>query len=143
MSHKESYKVKIQCQSGDKVNNVLKDCYFYPHPSNDGTYEFFLENFDTPLATGLKNGSAFTFPLGTFSWVIPNPSDPENTLKFKGKDTKATATGSYLNNDTRRVSIRVQRPSPGDDVSGESGTFQAQTGQTLDPEKEAASSAKA
>ena len=139
MSHIENEKIKVKSVTGDKDNGVLKDCYFYPN--SDGTYDFFLEKLSRPLATGISSGSAFTFPLGPFSWVIPNPSDPQYPLKFTGSGTKTIATGSYLNNATQKE--RLKRPSDGDDVSGESGTFQAQAGQTVDPEHEAASSAKA
>jgi hypothetical protein len=141
MSHNKGEKVKIKSVTGDKDNEVLKDCYF--HLNSDGTYDFCLENLSTPLATGISSGSAFTFPLGTFSWVIPNPTDPAHPLKFTVSGTNTTATGSYLNNDRKKVSIRGKKPSDGDDVTGESGTFTAQSGSTISPEEEAASAASA
>lgn len=136
MPHIETEKIKIRSQTGDKVNDVLKDCYFYP-TATTGVYDFFLERLSTPLARAISSGGAFTFPLGTFSWVIPNPSDTAHPLEITGSGATASATGSYLNNDTRRVHKRLGEPGEGDDVTGESGTFQAQAGTGGGREEEA------
>lgn len=146
MSHVEKDKIKINLVNGNEHTdkNVLKDCYFYPNPTQDEVYDFYLEKGSTPLATGISSGGAFTFSLGNFSWVIPNPLDHrKNPLKITGKGSDAKASGSWLNNDTSKVSIRVKKPFAGDDVTGESGTFQAAAGSGGAVEEETASSAKA
>jgi hypothetical protein len=144
MSHKEEDKIKINGVTGDKANEVLKDCYFYPSPTTHGEYDFFLEKEDEPLATGLRNGSAFTFPL-VFSWVIPNPDDTTHRLRFTGSGATATATGSFLNNNAKKSHLRIKEGTIGDDVSGESGTFTAMAGSggVVPEEEEAASAATA
>lgn len=144
MSHKEEDKIKIKVVKGDgdTDKNVLKDCYFYPTSPGSTVYDFYLEKGpNAPLATGISSGGAFTFSLGNFSWVIPHPND--QALKITGKGSDAKASGSWLNNDTSKLLIRVKKPFAGDDVTGESGTFTAAAGQTMDPEEEGASAAKA
>ena len=147
MSHKEEDKIKIKVVNGDggTDKNVLKDCYFYPTSPGSTVYDFYLERGpNTPLARGISSGSAFTFSLGNFSWVIPNPNDHrKNPLVITGSGRHAIASGSWLNNDTSKVSIRVKQPSDGDDVTGESGTFQAAAGSGGNTEEETASVAKA
>jgi len=119
MSHNEADKIKINVVNGEKGTdkNVLKDCYFYPTSPGSEVYDFYLERGpNTPLARGISSGGAFTFSLGNFSWVIPNPNDHhKHPLVITGSGSKATASGSWLNNDTSKVSIRL-RPSDGDDV---------------------------
>lgn len=136
MSLTEDHKIKIDTVTGDKDKDDLKGCFFYP-TSTPGEYDFYGKGGSAPLATGIRSGGAFTFGLGKFSWVIPDPSDTSHRLVITGSGATASASGSWLNNDNAKLSI-------GNDPTGESGTFQAQAGTGgARPEEEAASVAKA
>ena len=138
MSQIESNKIKFKTVDGDPDKEDLKKCYFYP-AATSGQYDLYakVNGVDTLLASGISSGGSCSFTLDTFSWNIPNPSDSAHPLAFSGTGTTATASGSWSNNDNPPPPTG----SVGSDGNGESGTFQAQAGQTIDPEEEVASAA--
>lgn len=147
-------KIKIKTantQGNGTDGNLLKGCYFL-QTNQTGKYVFF-DSTGTPLATSLMpvpgslpTGSVFTFQLPQLpnvTWWIPNPAPGSEAFSITpGTGSQPSSTsGSWFNNDTSSVSA-VSDPSLGGDPTGESGTFQGQSGQ--DPEAEdAASAAKA
>ncbi|HEX7331413.1 MAG TPA: hypothetical protein VF290_07930 [Pyrinomonadaceae bacterium] len=140
MSQIEANKIKFKTVDGDPDKEDLKKCYFYP-TATTGVYDLYakVNGVDTLLASGISSGGSFSFTLDTFSWNIPDPNNSTNPLVISGSGSTATASGSWHNNDNPPPPTG----SVGDDGNGESGTFQAQAGTTIDPEEEAASAANA
>ena len=140
MSQTESYKIKFKTVDGDPDKEDLKKCYFYP-TATAGVYDLYakVNGVDTLLASGISSGGSCSFTMDNFTWNIPNPATGSQALQITGSGATATAGGSWHNDDN------PPRPtgSLGGDGNGESGTFQAQAGQTIDPEEEAASAANA
>lgn len=145
-------KIKIKTANtvgGGNDGNDLKNCYFLP-TNQTGKYIMF-DSTGTPLVTSimpipvpLPTGSSFTFQLpqlANVTWWIPNPLAGSEAFSITGTGSQASTSGSWLNNDTGTLTV-ASDPSVGSDPTGESGTFQGQSGQ--DPEAEdAASAAKA
>jgi len=151
MAH-ETDKIKIKTantQGNGNDGNLLKNCYFLP-TNQTGKYIFF-DSTGTPIVTSimpvpatLPTGSVFTFQLpqlANVTWWIPNPAPGSEAFSISGSGSQATTSGSWFNNDNSALRA-ASDPSLGSDPTGESGTFQGQSGQ--DPEAEdAASAAKA
>ncbi|MEN3329306.1 MAG: hypothetical protein V7638_4113 [Acidobacteriota bacterium] len=148
----ETDKIKIKTannQGNGNDGNLLKHCYFLP--TNRPSQYIFFDSTGTPIVTSLmplpatlSNGLFFTFQLPQLpnvTWSIPNPAPGSEPFSISGSGSQASTSGSWLNNDN--VALRAASdPSLGSDPTGESGTFQGQSGQ--DPEAEdAASAAKA
>ena len=120
----DSQKIKIGTVAGGKDKDDLKKCFFYP-TSTPGTYDLYKKEngVETLLASGITSGGSFTFTLDGYNWTIPDPSQRQNPFVINNQG----ASGSWKNNNTS-PSIEAQS-------SGESGTFQAQTGSSPDPEE--------
>ena len=120
----DSQKIKIKTVTGGKDMDDLKKCFFYP-TSTPGTYDLYeRENgVDTLLASGITSGGSFTFTLDTYTWNVPDPAQPNNPFAISA----SSASGSWKNNDNGASNTRQS--------NGESGTFQAQTGTSPDPEE--------
>ena len=145
-------KIKIKTantQGGGNDGNVLKNCYFLP-TNQSGKYIFF-DSTGTPIVTNpmpipvpLATGTSFTFQLpgSNVNWWIPNPATGSEAFSITGTGSSASTSGSWANDDNGSALRAASDPSLGSDPTGESGTFQGQSGQ--DPEAEdAASAAKA
>ena len=134
---------KIRFESVNTVapgsdGNDLKNYYLLP--TNQTNMYVFVDDTGLPLVTTpmpVVGGSPFSFSLGGWTWNIPNPDDTAHPFVVNGTGAQATASGSWSNNDTSGGLTG------GNDGNGESGTFTAQAGQTIDPEEETASAAKA
>lgn len=145
----EANKIKIKTTNGGNDGNDLKNCYFLP--TNQPNSYVFFDSTGTPIVTTpmpivvpLASGTSVTFQLNNFNWWIPNPAAGSEAFQVNGTGPTATASGSWANNDGGTPPRAGIDPSLGDDGTGESGTFQAQAGQQVDPEgEEAASAAKA
>jgi hypothetical protein len=143
--------ITVNTSGGGNDGNDLKNCYFLP-TNQTGKYVFF-DNTGLPLVTTpmpVVAGSPFTFVLNSFNWTIPNPAANSQAFVISGTGATATASGSWSNDDDGTATASVgyhPTPSLGDDGTGESGTFQAQAGQQVDPEdpegEDAARAAKA
>lgn len=120
----DSQKIKINTVTGGKDKDDLKKCFFYP--AADSTYGFYKrENgVDTLLASGITSGSSFSFTLDTYTWNVPDPGQPSTSFVIDAQN----ASGSWKNNDNGAAVEDFQS-------NGESGTFQAQTGTSPDPEE--------
>jgi hypothetical protein len=118
----DSQKIKINTVTGGKDKDDLKKCFFYPAANN--TYDFYKkeDGVETLLQTGITTGTPFTFTLDNYNWTVPNPKDPNSDFSIDAQN----ASGSWKNNDDG-ASIEAQS-------TGESGTFQGQTGTSADPE---------
>jgi hypothetical protein len=152
----ETDKIKIKTthtHGGGNDGNDLKNCYFLP-TNVDGQYVFF-DPTGLPIVTNpmpLIKDLPFTFnlPGDNLTWRIPNPAPNSEAFSIKGRGPSATAKGSWANSEDGAVTASVRdhhTPSLGIDPTGESGTFQAAAGQTMDPEdpegEDAAHAAKA
>ena len=143
-------KIKIKTantQGNGDDGNLLKNCYFL-QTNQTGKYIFF-DSTGTPVVTSimplpatLPNGTSFTFQLPqlpNFTWSIPNPAPGSEPFSINSTSSPASTSGSWSNSDNRVLRADSH---PSGDPTGESGTFQGQSG--ADPEAEdAASAAKA
>ena len=117
-------------------SNDLKNCYLLP--TNQSNQYVFFNSDDLPLVTSpmpVVGGSAFSFSLDGYTWYIPDPQNTTNGFVITGTGAQARASGTWRNNDTSGHALT-------DDPNGESGTFQAAAGGTVEPE-DTASAAKA
>ena len=131
-------KIKITA-SGGKDAADFTDCYFLP-TNVSGKYILFGKD-DLPIVTTpmpVTTNTSFTFvSADTFTWTIPDPNNPSGPFAISGSGTTATASGSWRNNDPSFTA------DPGNDPTGESGTFQATANFEEGSEEEAASAATA
>jgi hypothetical protein len=121
----DSQKIKIKTVGGGKDKDDLLKCFFYPTTPAGPPYDFYKKEngVETLLASGITTGGSFSFSLDTYTWNVPDPNNPTNPFWINTQG----AGGSWTNNDTS-VSIT-------DQSTGETGTFQAQTGTSADPEE--------
>jgi hypothetical protein len=109
-----SQKVKIHTVHGGDDRNMLLDCYFLS--AGHGEYNFYSKDqdprIDPPLAAGVSQTHSFSFKLGEFHWTVDGRT-------FLISDT--AAHGDWKNTDRHA-----------DDGDGESGTFTAQAGGSLE-----------
>lgn len=124
MPQNENQKIKINSAHGGKDKDELKKLFFYPNGT--GTYDLYQKDNPIQLVTGVSSGSTFTFsiPPSTIVWTVPDPNNSTHPFHIDNDD----AGGSWKNNDT----------SIDNDPEGESGTFSAQAGGTIDGEAAAA-----
>lgn len=122
---RDSERIKIDTVFGDKDKDDLKNCFFF-ETSTPGVFNFYKKDGSfPPLASGITSGSSFTFQHDGHNWRIGdllNPNDFIISNRF--------AAGTWRNDD---------QGVPPSEVDGESGTFTAQAGTTIDPEEAAVS----
>lgn len=136
MSFVDLDKIKMKTLHGGKDKDDLKHCFFYPATSPYYNFYNKVNGEDVLLASNVQNGFQFTFTLGGWTWTVPDPDNPSDPFRISGTGPSAIASGSWRNTDN-------STPTIGNDGNGESGTFTAAAGQTIGPEEEAASAAKA
>ena len=121
---KESERIKIDTVFGDKDKDELKNCFFV-ETSTPGVFDFYKKDGSLPpLASGITSGSSFTFQHEGHHWRIGDLLDPNDFII-----SNRFAAGTW-HNQVDPLDVEGE---------GESGTFTAQAGITIDPEKAAVS----